>query len=85
MMDKEMMDKELVLENEKLKKEINNLKNRIEKYREIEVELSTEIDLLREGIIEWFYVLGNRQKAITFFVFRKMAISPPPKNKKQRM
>lgn len=52
MMDKEMMDKELVLENEKLKKEINDLKNRIEKYREIEVELSTEIDLLREGIIE---------------------------------
>ncbi len=51
-MDKEMMDKELVLENEKLKKEINDLKNRIEKYREIEVELSTEIDLLREGIIE---------------------------------
>lgn len=47
-----MNDKELLIENEKLKKEINDLKNRIEKYREMEVELSTEIDLLREGIIE---------------------------------
>lgn len=45
-------EEQLILENENLKKEISDLKNRIEKYREIEVELSTEIDLLREGIIE---------------------------------
>lgn len=32
--------------------EIEILKEQIEKYREIEVELSTQIDLLREGVIE---------------------------------
>ncbi|MGT9658521.1 hypothetical protein ACVWA1_15010 [Enterococcus faecalis] len=38
-------EKELLIEIEKLKEQL-------EKYRKIEVELSTEIDLLREGIIE---------------------------------
>lgn len=32
--------------------EIEILKEQIEKYRRIEVELSTQIDLLREGIIK---------------------------------
>lgn len=49
-----MTDKEkgLLIENEKLKKEIKFLKEKIESYRRMEVELSTEIDLLREGIIK---------------------------------
>lgn len=38
-------EKELLIEIEKLKKQI-------EKYKESEVELSTTIDLLREGIIK---------------------------------
>ena len=38
-------EKELFAENEELKE-------RIERYREMEVELSTTIDLLRGGIIE---------------------------------
>ncbi|MDT2818095.1 hypothetical protein [Vagococcus lutrae] len=38
-------EKELLIEIEKLKEQL-------EKYRKIEVELSTEIDLLREGIIK---------------------------------
>lgn len=45
-------EKELIAENENLKQEIDKLKDRIEIYREIEVELSTTIDLLREGIIK---------------------------------
>lgn len=45
-------EKDLVAENENLKQEINKLKERIEVYREMEVELSTTIDLLREGIIK---------------------------------
>lgn len=32
--------------------EIKNLKDQIENYREMEVELSTTIDLLRAGIIK---------------------------------
>lgn len=40
-------EKELFAENEELKKEIKDLKERIERYREMEVELSTTIDLLR--------------------------------------
>ena len=49
-----MMDREeeLLAENEKLKKENEDLKEQTEKYRRMEVELSTEVDLLREGIIE---------------------------------
>ncbi len=49
-----MMDREeeLLAESEKLKKENEDLKEQIEKYRRMEVELSTEVDLLREGIIE---------------------------------
>ena len=49
-----MMDREeeLLAESEKLKKENEELKEQIEKYRRMEVELSTEVDLLREGIIE---------------------------------
>ena len=49
-----MTDKEkgLLIENEKFKKEIKFLKEKIESYRRMEVELSTEIDLLREGIIK---------------------------------
>lgn len=43
-------EKELFAENEELKKEIKDLKERIERYREMEVELSTTIDLLRGGI-----------------------------------
>ncbi|MFD0944703.1 hypothetical protein [Savagea faecisuis] len=38
-------EKELLIEIEKLKEQI-------EEYRIIEVELSTQIDLLREGIIK---------------------------------
>ena len=45
-------EKELFVENEELKKEIKDLKERIERYREMEVEVSTIIDLLRGGIIE---------------------------------
>lgn len=45
-------EKELLIENEKLKKEIKFLKEKIENYRRMEVELSTEIDLLREGMIK---------------------------------
>ena len=45
-------EKELFAENEELKKEIKDLKERIERSREREVELSTIIDLLRGGIIE---------------------------------
>lgn len=45
-------EKELIIENEKLKKENNKLKEQIEYYERMEVELSTMIDLLREGIIE---------------------------------
>ncbi len=49
-----MMDREeeLLAESEKVKKENEDLKEQIEKYRRMEVELSTEVDLLREGIIE---------------------------------
>lgn len=47
-----MNDKELLAENEKLKEEIKRLKESIDDYQRIEVELSTEIDLLREGIIK---------------------------------
>ncbi|MDN6801930.1 MAG: hypothetical protein L0L70_11860 [Lactococcus lactis] len=49
-----MMDREeeLLAESEKLKKENEDLKEQIQKYRRMEVELSTEVDLLREGIIE---------------------------------
>lgn len=49
-----MMDREeeLLAESGKLKKENEDLKEQIEKYRRMEVELSTEVDLLREGIIE---------------------------------
>lgn len=42
----------LILENQALKDEVLSLKNRIERYREIEVELSTTIDGLREGFLE---------------------------------
>ncbi|MDN6166746.1 MAG: hypothetical protein L0L58_08810 [Tetragenococcus koreensis] len=45
-------EKRLMIENENLKKEIAFLKEKIEKYRRMDVELSTEIDLLREGIIK---------------------------------
>jgi len=45
-------DKQLRTENENLKKEVSFLKEEIEKYRRMEVELSTTIDLLREGIIK---------------------------------
>lgn len=45
-------DKKLRTENENLKKEVSFLKEEIEKYRRMEVELSTTIDLLREGIIK---------------------------------
>lgn len=44
-------EKELTAENEKLKQEIKELKERIERYREMEVELSTEADSLRLGPI----------------------------------
>jgi cell division septum initiation protein DivIVA len=46
------VENELVIENEKLKKEILFLKEEIDKYERMEVELSTTIDLLREGIIK---------------------------------
>jgi len=45
-------EKELITENENLKEENNELKERIERYREMEVELSTTIDLLRNEIIK---------------------------------
>lgn len=50
---------DLAIENEKLRKENLELRKenvefleKIEKYRRIEVELSTEVDLLREEIIK---------------------------------
>lgn len=46
-----MTDEKLITENKELKNEIEKLKKRIEKYKEKEVDLSTQIDLLREGII----------------------------------
>lgn len=49
MMDRE---KELQAEIKDLKKENEELKKKIERYREIEVELSTEDDLLRNRIID---------------------------------
>ena len=45
-------EKELQAEIKDLKKEKEELKKRIDRYSEIEVELSTEIDLLRNGIID---------------------------------
>lgn len=45
-------EKELTVENENLKQEIKKLNERIERYREMEVELSTEVDLLRLGAIK---------------------------------
>lgn len=47
-----MTKNELEKENELLKKKIENLEEQIEKYRRMEVELSTEVDLLRLGIIK---------------------------------
>lgn len=43
---------ELRIENEQLKIENERLKEEIDQYQRVEVELSTEIDLLREGIIK---------------------------------
>ena len=43
--------KNLLAENQKLKQKIADLNKQIDGYRRMEVELSTEIDLLREGII----------------------------------
>ena len=40
-----MIEKDSIAENKKLKEEL-------EKYRRLEIELSTEIELLREGIID---------------------------------
>lgn len=48
----DILEKDLLSENEKLRKENIDLKKQIEKYREMEVELSTEIDMLRLGIIK---------------------------------
>lgn len=45
-------EKKLMTENENLKKEISFLKEKIEKYRRMEVELSTTIDFLKAGIIK---------------------------------
>lgn len=45
-------EKDLQAEIKDLKKENEELKEQIEKYGRMEVELSTEVDLLREGIIE---------------------------------
>lgn len=45
-------EKELITENQKLRAEIQKLQEKIECYRRLEVELSTEIDLLREGIVK---------------------------------
>ena len=45
-------EKGLLVENEQLKKEIEKLKEKIDWYERMEVELSTTIDLLREGIIK---------------------------------
>lgn len=45
-------EKEFMVENENLKQEIIKLKERIEIYKEMEVELSTTVDLLRDGIIK---------------------------------
>lgn len=42
----------LRIENEQLKQEIVLLNEKIERYRKLEVELSTTIDLLRAGIIK---------------------------------
>lgn len=42
----------ILIENENLKKEIYDLKKLIDNYERIELELSTEIDFLREGIIK---------------------------------
>ncbi|MGU9560366.1 hypothetical protein ACQXW1_16155 [Lactiplantibacillus pentosus] len=44
-------EKKMLAENQKLKQEIADLNKQIDGYRKMEVELSTEIDLLREGII----------------------------------
>lgn len=41
----------LLTENKQLKKKIIQLKNELDQYQKLEVELSTTIDLLREGII----------------------------------
>ena len=43
--EKRMIEKDSIAENKKLKEEL-------EKYRRLEIELSTEIELLREGIID---------------------------------
>lgn len=45
-------EKDLLVENEQLKKEIEKLKEKIDWYERMEVELSTTIDFLREGIIK---------------------------------
>lgn len=45
-------EKDLLVENEQLKKEIEKLKEEIDWYERMEVELSTTVDLLREGIIK---------------------------------
>ena len=45
-------EKKLLTENEELKKEIALLKEKIEHYKRLEVELSTTVDLLREGVIK---------------------------------
>ena len=43
-------EKELLIENEKLKKEIKFLKEKIENYRRMEMEHSNEKELLRKRI-----------------------------------
>lgn len=43
---------ELKLENKQLKIENDRLKKEIDHYQRIEVELSTQIDLLREEIVK---------------------------------
>lgn len=45
-------EKELITENENLKQEIELLQEKIDYYERMDVELSTTIDLLREGIIK---------------------------------
>ncbi|MFL2115982.1 MULTISPECIES: hypothetical protein [Lactobacillaceae] len=44
-------NKKLSFENKKLKKEVAKLKEKIDGYEKMELELSTTIDLLREGAI----------------------------------
>ena len=44
-------EKNLLAENQKLKQKIADLNKQIDGYRRMEVELSTENDLLRERII----------------------------------